>query len=126
MPTFCLQTDYPPDNLAFGFRPPFAWNNMASLDKWNPARPDVLQAMSQYAPPTLVMHGEKDYRCPVTEGIALFNSLQAQGVPSRFLTFEDEGHWVMLPDNLKTWYETAWDWSKRCINGEITRESKTW
>lgn len=77
-------------------------------------------------PPTIVIHSEKDYRCPITEGLAIFNTLQAQGVPSRFLTFSDEGHWVLGAENSLEWYSTVWDWVQRCVDGEIKRGDKTW
>jgi dipeptidyl aminopeptidase/acylaminoacyl peptidase len=57
--------------------------------------------------PMLVVQGERDYRCPVGEGIALFTALQMRGVPSRLLYFEDEGHFVTKPANAQVWYETV-------------------
>lgn len=39
-----------------------------------------------------VIHNELDYRLPISEGLAMFNVLQARGVPSKFLTFPDENH----------------------------------
>jgi dipeptidyl aminopeptidase/acylaminoacyl peptidase len=53
--------------------------------KWNPAR-----HVEKWNTPTLVIHGEKDYRLPVTEGISTFTALQRQGIPSKFLYFPDE------------------------------------
>lgn len=43
----------------------------------------------------LVIHSDKDYRLPVSEGVALFNVLQERGVPSRFVNFPDESHWYV-------------------------------
>lgn len=126
IPTFMLQTEFPTDDASFGGRAPFLWNNSIALDWYNPARPGLLRNYENAAPPTLVIHSEKDYRCPITEGLALFQTLQAQGVPSRFLTFEDECHWVTGPENALVWHHTVWDWVRRCVDGEIKRGDRQW
>jgi dipeptidyl aminopeptidase/acylaminoacyl peptidase len=126
LPTFMLQSDLPADDAAFGHRPPFLWDNAAALERYNPGRPELLRRYASSAPPTLVIHSEKDYRSPITEGLALFQTLQAQGVPSRFLTFEDECHWVLRPENSLVWHQTVWDWMRRCVDGEIKRGDTQW
>lgn len=98
---------------------------MQALEAYNPARPELLRKWTN-APPTLIIHSEKDYRCPITEGIAAFNTLHAMGVPSRFLTFSDEGHIVEDPENSLQWYRVVFDWVRRCVDGDITRESTKW
>jgi dipeptidyl aminopeptidase/acylaminoacyl peptidase len=60
--------------------------------------------------PMLVIHGELDYRVPLTQGLATFTALQRRGVPSRFLYFPDENHWVLRPANSVLWHETVLDW----------------
>jgi dipeptidyl aminopeptidase/acylaminoacyl peptidase len=50
--------------------------------------------INKWKTPQLVIHGEKDYRLCISEGIAMFNTLQRLGIPSRFLVFENENHWV--------------------------------
>ncbi|MGY1670430.1 S9 family peptidase [Geodermatophilus sp. SYSU D00710] len=57
--------------------------------------------------PVLVIHGDKDYRVPIGEGLRLWYDLQKRGVPSRFLYFPDENHWVLTPGNATVWYETV-------------------
>jgi dipeptidyl aminopeptidase/acylaminoacyl peptidase len=57
--------------------------------------------------PTLVIHGERDYRVPVGEALALFEALQHHGVPSELLMFPDEHHWITRPRNIVAWYETV-------------------
>jgi dipeptidyl aminopeptidase/acylaminoacyl peptidase len=57
--------------------------------------------------PMLVVHGDKDYRVPVTEALRLWYDLQKRGVPSKFLYFPDENHWVLTPGNARVWYETV-------------------
>jgi dipeptidyl aminopeptidase/acylaminoacyl peptidase len=98
---------------------------MARLEAFNPAKPELLRNWKN-APPTIIVHSNKDYRCPITEGLAAFNTLQAHGVPSRFLTFSDEGHVLEGPENTLEWYRVVFEWARRCIDGDITRGSKTW
>ncbi|KAH8131159.1 hypothetical protein FP744_10002029 [Trichoderma asperellum] len=74
------------------------------------------------APPTLIIHGEKDKQCSITEALTAFNCLQAQSVPSRLLTFPDEGNVVTKPENIVMWYNVVWDWVKKCVEEDVQRE----
>ena len=79
-------------------------------------RPEEYQKMSpssyvtDFHTPTLVIHGEQDFRVPYTQGLELFTALQLQKVPSKLLIFPDEGHWVLKPQNTVLWYKTFVDW----------------
>ena len=73
--------------------------------KWSPS----LYAKN-FKTPTLVVHGQLDYRLDVSEGLQLFDTLQLEGVPSKMLYFPDEGHWVLKPQNSQLWYKTVNDW----------------
>jgi dipeptidyl aminopeptidase/acylaminoacyl peptidase len=57
--------------------------------------------------PMLVVAGQRDYRVPLSEALRLWTDLQRHDVPSRFLSFPDENHWVLKPGNARVWYETA-------------------
>lgn len=66
--------------------------------------------------PMLVVHGDKDYRVPIGEGLRLwYDLLSASGLPAdedgstvhRFLYFPDENHWVLSPQHAKLWYEVV-------------------
>lgn len=98
--------------------PPLPWLPPAStqLAKWDPSRPELL-ANWRHAPPTLVIHGQRDYRCPVTEGFLAYRVLKAQGVEARFLTFEDEGHWVLGHENSRVWHREVFSFLRRFIGG---------
>ena len=63
--------------------------------------------------PLLVIHGEKDFRVPVTQGMEAFTAAQVQGVPSRFLYYPEEGHWVMSPQNGVLWGRVFFNWLDR-------------
>ena len=73
--------------------------------KWSPA-----MLAKNFHTPTLVIHGQLDYRLDVSEGFQLFTTLQRLGVPSKMLYFPDEGHWVLKPQNARLWYKTVNDW----------------
>ncbi|PYM03237.1 MAG: S9 family peptidase [Verrucomicrobia bacterium] len=64
----------------------------------------------KFKTPTLVIHGQNDYRLDVSEGFQLFSTLQRLKVPSKMLYFPDEGHWVLKPQNSQLWYKTVNDW----------------
>jgi dipeptidyl aminopeptidase/acylaminoacyl peptidase len=84
------------------------WDNREAYEKWSPH-----MFAKNFKTPTLVTHGELDYRVPVGEGLQLFTRLQRQGVPSRLLVFPDEGHWINKPQNAQLWYHTFLDWMGR-------------
>ncbi len=65
--------------------------------------------------PLLVIHGEKDFRVPVTQGMEAFTVAQVNEVPSRFLYFPNEGHWVMSPQNGVVWHRVFFDWLGRSL-----------
>ncbi|KAB5580827.1 Alpha/Beta hydrolase protein [Coniochaeta sp. 2T2.1] len=83
------------------------WENRAGYEKWDPAKAELL---AEWATPQLVIHSELDYRLCVTEGMAAFNVLQQKGVPSRFLVFPDENHWVLKPENSLVWHKEVLGW----------------
>ncbi len=71
--------------------------------------------VQNFKTPMLVIQGEQDFRCPVSEGVSLYTALQVMKVPSRFLYFPDEGHWVLKPANSQVWYKTILDFIKEHI-----------
>ncbi|KAI8452254.1 dipeptidyl aminopeptidase V [Phakopsora pachyrhizi] len=72
----------------------------SEYEMWNP-----MNFVSEWKTPCLVIHSQKDYRLPEAEGLSVFNALQRQGIPSRFLYFPDENHWVSNPANSIRWYQ---------------------
>lgn len=60
--------------------------------------------------PILVIHGQNDFRIPYTEGMQAFNMAQLQGIPSRFLFFPDETHFVSKPQNSVLWQREFFKW----------------
>lgn len=68
--------------------------------------------------PMLVIHGDKDYRVPIGEGLRLWYDLRKREVPSKFLYFPDENHWVLTPGNARVWYETVLAFLAEHVLGE--------
>jgi dipeptidyl aminopeptidase/acylaminoacyl peptidase len=81
------------------------WEGSTDYEKWSPHK----YAMN-FKTPMLVVHGALDFRVPLGEGMQVFTALQRQGVPSKFLYFPDEGHWVVKPLNAELWWKTVLDW----------------
>ncbi len=63
--------------------------------------------------PTLVIHGELDYRVPYYQGLAYYNTLRVKKVPSRLLCYPDENHWILKPQNSRLWYREFFGWLDR-------------
>jgi dipeptidyl aminopeptidase/acylaminoacyl peptidase len=87
------------------------WDYYGKPDSENPFRKWApMLSAKNFKTPTLVIHGQLDYRLDVSEGFQLFDTLQRLGVPSKMLYFPDEGHWVLKPQNSQLWYKTVNDW----------------
>jgi dipeptidyl aminopeptidase/acylaminoacyl peptidase len=89
------------------------WTNPEGYARWNPRA-----FVESFETPTLVIHGELDYRLPVEQGLAMFTALQRQGVPSRLVVFPDENHWVLKPANSVRWHEEVLGWANRWTRKE--------
>ncbi len=98
------------------------WENPELYERWSPSR-----FISDFFTPTLVIHGEKDFRVPYGQGLQLFTALRMQDVPAKLLIFPDEGHWILKPQNSVLWYETFLDWLDRWLkrDGEEAPASPT-
>ena len=107
----------------------FPMSEFCPQDKFGckPYNDDERKGFEQYNPeafahkwntPHLIIHGSRDYRIPVTEGISAFTTLQIRGVPSKFLHFPDENHWVLKPSNSIKWYEEVLGWLDKYLDNE--------
>lgn len=81
------------------------WDNPEMYARWSPSF-----FAKEFKTPTLILHGELDYRVPVGQGMQLFTALQEQKVPSKLVLFPDEGHWIMKPQNSVLWYGQFLEW----------------
>lgn len=84
------------------------WWTRENAERWNP-----VNHVTDWRTPTLVIHGEKDFRISYSQSLAAFTALQRQGIPSQLLVFPDENHWVLKGRNSVQWYSTVFDWMRR-------------
>eukprot|EP01100_Stratorugosa_tubuloviscum_P010454 TRINITY_DN448_c0_g1_i1.p1 TRINITY_DN448_c0_g1~~TRINITY_DN448_c0_g1_i1.p1 ORF type:complete len:727 (+),score=357.62 TRINITY_DN448_c0_g1_i1:43-2181(+) len=81
------------------------WTPGSVYEKWNPRN-----YVSSWQTPTLVIHGGRDFRLPLTQGLSAFTSLQRQNIPSKLLFFPEENHWVLNQRNSIMWYNEVLGW----------------
>jgi len=80
------------------------------MERWNPVR-----FVERWRTPTLVIHGEKDFRIPYSQSLGVFNALQRRDIPSRLVIFPDENHWILKPRNSIQWYREVHAWLDRWL-----------
>jgi dipeptidyl aminopeptidase/acylaminoacyl peptidase len=89
------------------------WRNPEGFERHNPAR-----LVEKWQSPMLVVHGALDFRIPETQALATFTALQRRSIPSQFLYFPDENHWVLRPSNSIQWHDTVLAWLDRWLRPE--------
>lgn len=94
------------------------WKDAATQQAYDEFSPHKF--VGSWDTPLLVIHGEKDFRVPVTQGMEAFTAAQVQRVPSRFLYFPEEGHWVQKPQNGVLWHRVFFDWLDRTCKPELS------
>jgi dipeptidyl aminopeptidase/acylaminoacyl peptidase len=86
------------------------WEKPELYEKFSPSR-----YVAKWQTPTLVIHGANDFRLVDAEGIATFTALQRRGIPSQFLYFPDENHWVLKAKNSIVWHDTILSWLEKWL-----------
>ena len=86
------------------------WEDLDAVLRWSP----VAHSASMNTP-TLIIHGEKDYRVVVTQGLVLYGMLKAKGVEARLVYYPDEGHWIAKPQNGLHWWGEFLGWLERYL-----------
>ncbi len=88
---------------------------------WNPNAGETWKLdsphkyVNNWDTPLLVIHGGLDFRVPESEGMQAFTAAQMKGIPSKFLYFPDEGHWVQQPQNSLLWQREFFGWLDRWL-----------
>lgn len=83
---------------------------------WDPENKETYQnfdpkdLVQNWDTPIMVIHGGKDFRVPEAQGMAAFQAAQLRGIPSKFLYFPNEGHWVLSPQNGLVWHDQFFSW----------------
>ena len=108
---------YGADTTTYGFTKEVLggtpWDSPEAMQRNNP-----VAYAANFSTPMLITHGEKDYRVPYGQGIALYGILQTMRVPSRLVVFPDENHWILSPQNSIHWNYEVQDWLSRYIGGK--------
>ena len=92
------------------------WEHPQNYEKFNP-----VNHVKDWRVPMLVIHSAKDFRIPLTQGLGAFTALQRRGIPSQFLTFPDENHWVLKPHNSVQWHDTVNAWLKQWTAKDVVK-----
>lgn len=95
------------------------YSHPQNYTKYDPAR-----FANNWKTPMLVIHSDLDYRLTVSEGLSAFNVCQGKGIESRFLTFSDEGHWVLREENSLVWWLVVLNWCNRFVGLPVVKDSK--
>ncbi len=109
-PVYNAYTQYASDYGATKKRHGEFWEDFARFERNSPH-----MRAANFRTPMLVIHGQRDLRVPVNHSIELFNTLQVLGVPSQFVYFPDENHWILKPQNSLFWYETMRKWLAKYV-----------
>ncbi|MBL0027819.1 MAG: S9 family peptidase [Rhodanobacteraceae bacterium] len=108
---------YGADTTTYGFTKEVLggtpWDGPEAMQRNNP-----VTYAANFSTPMLILHGEKDYRVPYGQGIALYGILQSMRVPSRLVVFPDENHWILTPQNAIYWNYEVQAWLARYIGGQ--------
>lgn len=80
-------------------------DNRAMIEKTSPH-----YHAANFQTPTLVVHGQNDLRVPVNHGVELYQTLLMKGVPTRYVYYPNENHWVLKPQNSVFWYQQVKRW----------------
>ena len=88
------------------------WESPEHYAEHNP-----IDHVAKWKTPMLVIHGGLDYRVVDTQGMSTFTALQRRGIPSKFVYFPDENHWVLKPENSRFWHQQVIGWLDRWLKG---------
>ncbi len=97
-------------SVSYGGTP---WTDPAKIDRYSPSR-----YAASFETPTLIFHGEKDYRVPSTQGINLYGVLQGKGVPARIVIFPEEGHGGLKLQSSLLWHKEIFNWLDKYFGKE--------
>ena len=92
---------------AYGGSP---WSGLDVMQQWNPAL-----FADKFVTPMLIMHGEQDYRVPVTQGLEIYGVYKGKGLDARLVYFPNENHWILKPNNSIFWFNEFTSWLQRCV-----------
>lgn len=87
------------------------WNSDL-YQKWSPSN-----YVRNFATPTLIITGERDYRVSYTQSLQYFSTLQTLGIPSRLIVFKNDGHWPSTLRSMPLYYNAHLEWFHKYLGG---------
>lgn len=87
------------------------WNSEL-YTKWSPS-----SYVKNFATPTLIITGERDYRVSYTQSLQYFSTLQSLGIPSRLIVFDNDGHWPSSLKSMPLYYNAHLEWFHKYLGG---------
>ncbi|MEO8191000.1 MAG: S9 family peptidase [Acidobacteriota bacterium] len=96
----------------------YPWTNLENVERWSPNR-----YAANFKTPMLVIHNERDFRVPLTQGLELYGVLTAKGIPARLVSYPDENHWVLKPQNSRHWYSEVLGWLARYLGPDAPKRN---
>ncbi len=87
------------------------WNS-DNFKKYSPSN-----YVKNFATPTLIITGQKDYRVPYTQSIQYFTTLQTLGIDSRLIIFKNDGHWPDFVKSMPLYYNAHLEWFHKYLGG---------
>ena len=88
-----------------------SWERPEAVERFNP-----IDHVADWSVPMLVVHGGRDDRVPLDQGMGAYGAAQLRHIPSELLYFPDENHWVLKPQNSVEWYATVQAWMKKWLD----------
>lgn len=92
---------------AYGGAP---WDGLDHMLQWSPS-----MNAANFKTPMLIIHGELDYRVPVTQGFEVYGVYKGMGLDARLVYFPDENHWILKPNNSVFWFNEFHNWLDRYL-----------
>ena len=86
------------------------WEGLDEMLRWSPA-----MHAENFVTPMLILHGELDYRVPVTQGLEIYGVYKGKGVDARLVYYPDENHWILNPNNSVHWFGEFQQWLDRYL-----------
>ncbi|MDD4820780.1 MAG: alpha/beta fold hydrolase, partial [Flavobacteriales bacterium] len=98
----------------------FAHKDMGSAyweNKNNPSYTEFSPSsyVDRWDTPILIIQGEKDFRVPENQSMQAFQAARLRGVPARYVSFPEECHWVLKPQNSLLWHDEFYTWLKKYL-----------
>ena len=96
------------------------WDNMEKMWDESP-----IKYANEASTPTLFIHADCDYRCPLEQGLQMFNKLKLNGVDTRMVVFHGENHELSRSGKPKARIKRLTeikDWFDKHLKNEDTQE----